>query len=139
MRGMGQRAPFRRPIVSAPRVIDGAGGEESLAVESWRTVALQPPGKRLRVAPQNVDNGRYGIGLHCRLASSVSGQVDTRPFRCLGLSQHGSVGNCRGFFCGRLTAALRQAASTADSNFPQTRRGRGVVTCDIQDDLAFPI
>lgn len=78
VRGMGERAElYRLLIVSAPGIIDSAGGEESLAVEARRGIAVQLFGKPLRVAPQSVDDARYVIGLHHRLTSAVSGFVDT--------------------------------------------------------------
>ena len=73
VRGVGQCAElYWLPVFSAPRIIDGARCEESLAVEARRAVAVQPLGKRLWVASQDIDDVRTGI-FHIFKSSTRSG------------------------------------------------------------------
>ena len=80
VRGVGQVAKFHRlPVASAPWIIDGPRTEETLAVEPGWAVAGQPFGERLRVAPQDIDDGWDDIPLHVRLSSLLSDSARPAP------------------------------------------------------------
>ena len=56
----GQGAELDRlTVISAPRIIDGSGFEESITIESRRFLSIQPFGLHLGILLKNFDDGRH--------------------------------------------------------------------------------